>query len=59
VPVNGKSETQASGTAAKVAAHVTGKFCAARLVGAGVLDPTDENVSDYAATTGSVMRRSN
>jgi hypothetical protein len=51
---NGKGSLQvhASGQAAKVAPSVTCKFCATRLVGAGVLDPKAEGVSPYAADYG-------
>lgn len=54
VPVSGKAEPQvhASGQAAKVAPHVTCKFCQARLVAAGVLDQQAEGVSPYAADYG-------
>ena len=55
VTPNGKAtaDVQASGQAAKVAPHVTCKFCQARLVGAGVLAPDAPNVGAYAADYGS------
>lgn len=54
VPTGGSErQTSASGQAAKVATSVTCRFCQARLVGAGVLDPQAEGVSAYAADYGS------
>jgi hypothetical protein len=54
VTPNGRAtaDVKATGNAAKVAPAVTCKFCAARLVNAGVLDPTAEGVSAYAADYG-------
>ena len=51
---NGKSEpdVKASGEASKTSLSVTCRFCQARLVAAGVLDPKTEGVSPYAADYG-------
>ena len=53
LPITANGKSLASGTANKVAASVTCKFCQTRLVAAGLLDPQAEGVSAYAADYGS------
>jgi hypothetical protein len=51
VPLNG-AETISHGSPEVVAGRVTCRFCQARLVNAGVLDPNAPHVQDYARDYG-------